>query len=136
MDNNKIALVIKNDLQPWQKLNVAAFLASAVAIQFPDTHGKSFINASGSVYLPFIKQPILIYGAETEAEIKRAFHRAKERGLQVGIYTEPLFATKNEEQNHVEIAKKTDETQVLVGLALYGDGKKLSKAIDGLKFHP
>lgn len=136
MDNNKIALVIKTDLQPWQKLNVAAFLASAVAIQFPETHGQRFINASGSEYLPFIKQPILIYGAETEAEIKRAFNRAKERGLHVGIYTEPLFATKNEEQNHIEIAKETDETQVLVGLALYGDGKKISKAIDGLKFHP
>lgn len=135
MYSNEIALVIKNDLAGWQKLNVAAFLASSVAIQFPDTHGKEFVNASGSVYLPFIKHPILIYKADAEAEIRRAFNRAKERGLAIGIYTEPLFATKNEEENHVEIAKATDEEQVLVGLAVYGENKKVAKALEGLKFH-
>ena len=36
---NKIAVVIKDDLQTWQKLKVASFLASSVAIQFPETHG-------------------------------------------------------------------------------------------------
>ena len=135
MYETKIALVIKNGLQPWQKLNVAAFLASAVAIRFPDTHGKEFINASGSVYLPFIRQPILIYGAETDADIRRAFNRAKERGLHIGLYTGPLFSTKNEAQNHLEIAKATDENHVLVGLAIYGENKKVAKALDGLRFH-
>lgn len=136
MYENKIALVIKNDLQSWQKLNVASFLASSIAIKYTDTHGHEFINASGSKYLPFIKHPILIYKAESEAEIKRAFNRAKERELAIGIYTEPLFATKNEAENHIEIAKLTDESQVLVGIAIYGESKKVSKALDGLKFHP
>lgn len=135
MYENKIALVIKNDLHPWQKLNVAAFLSGAVAIQFPDTHGKSFVNASGASYLPFIKHPILIYAADSEEAIRRAFNRAKERVLHIGIYTEPLFATKNEEQNLAGIAKATDETQVLVGLVIYGENKKVAKAVDGLKFH-
>ena len=62
MNENKIALVIRNDLQTWQKLNVASFLASSIAIQYSDTHGKRFINASGSKYLPFIKYPVIIYG--------------------------------------------------------------------------
>lgn len=136
MYDNKIALVIKNDLLSWQKLNVASFLASAIAIEFPETHGEKFINASGSVYLPFIKHPILIYKAESNAEIKRAFNRAKERELHIGIYTGPLFATKNEAENHIEIAKDTDEDQVLVGIAIYGENKKVNKAVDGLKFHP
>lgn len=135
MYDNKIALIIRNDLQSWQKLNVASFLASSIAIKFPDTHGSDFINASGSAYLPFIKHPILIYKAESEAEIKRAFNRAKERELHIGIYTEPLFATKNEEENRIEIAKNSDENQVLVGIAIYGENKKVNKAIDGLKFH-
>lgn len=136
MYDNKIAVIIKNDLQSWQKLNVASFLASAIAIKFPDTHGKEFINASGSQYLPFIKHPILIYKADSEAEIKRAFNRAKERELYIGIYTEPLFTTKNEGENHIEIAKGTDDNQVIVGIAIYGENKKVNKALDGLKFHP
>lgn len=78
---------------------------------------------------------MLIYKAENKAEIKRAFNRAKERTLHIGIYTGPLFATKNEAGNHVEIAKCTDENQLLAGIVIYGESKKVSKALNGLKLH-
>ena len=119
----------------WQKLNVTAFLAGAVAIKFEETHGKSFINASGSEYLPFIKHPILIYKADTDVQLRRAFSRAKERELEIGIYTYPLFDTKNEEGNLIEISKYTDDEQQLAGIVIYGENKKVDKALDGLKFH-
>ena len=135
MYDNKIAMVIRKDLLTWQKLNVAAFLASSVAIQFPETHGRAFVTASNNSYLPFIKHPILIYAAETQNDINRAFKRAKERELGIGIYTEPLFSTKNEEGNLLEIAKATDDEQILVGIILYGENRKVSKALDGLKFY-
>ena len=133
---NKIALVVRHDLLDWQKLNVVSFLASSVAIRFPETHGRPFINASGSKYLPFIKYPMLIYQAGSKEEINKAFHRAKDRDLAIGIYTEPLFATRNEEENLTEIAKFTDEEQPLVGIIVYGDSKKVDRALKGLKFHP
>ncbi len=136
MFDTKIAIVIREDLQTWQKLNVAAFLASSVAIRFPETHGQAFINASQSTYLPFIKQPILIYKADDEAQLKRAFQRAKQRELTIGIYTSPLFSTKNEEGNHAEMAKCTDDNQDLVGLIVYGENRKVDKALDGLTYHP
>lgn len=132
---NKIAIVIKNELLNWQKLNVASFLASSIAIKFPETHGKSFINASKSEYLPFIKQPILIYKADDQAQIARAFSRAKQRELDIGIYTDSLFSTKNEDENHIEIGKVTDDNQTLVGIIIYGENKKVNKALNGLKFH-
>ncbi|GAA4505863.1 DUF2000 domain-containing protein [Hymenobacter ginsengisoli] len=135
MYDTKIALVLKNDLADWQKLNVAAFLASAVAIQFPETHGQALVSASGTRYLPFLRQPMLVYKADDEAALHRAHRRATERGLGVGIYTEPLFATKGEAENLAVIASYPDEKQPLVGLALYGDAKQVSKALDGLKFH-
>jgi hypothetical protein len=47
MYDHKIALVLRADLLDWQKLNVTAFLASAVAIQFPETHGQPLVSASG-----------------------------------------------------------------------------------------
>jgi hypothetical protein len=58
------------------------------------------------------------------------------RGLSIGIYTRPLFATKGEEENLGEILKLPDEEQDLVGIVLYGDNKQVDKAIDGLKLHP
>ena len=135
MYDKKIAIVIKDDLLLWQKLNVTAFLAGSVAIQFEETHGKAFVNASGTTYLPFIKHPILIYKADTKEQLKRAFGRAKERALNIGIYTYPLLSTKNEEGNHIEIAKFTDDEQELAGIIIYGENKKADKALDGLKFH-
>lgn len=132
---NKIAIIIKNNLPDWQKLNVAAFLASSIAIKFPETHGKSFINASKSVYLPFIKQPVLIYKADDQTQIDRVFSRAKQRELNIGIYTNSLFSTKSETENHIEMGKSTDENQDLVGIIIYGVNRKVNKALDGLKFH-
>src|SRR5246127_1964751 len=104
----KIAIVIRADLLEWQKLNVAAFLASSVAVKFPETHGRDFVTSTGNHYLPFIKHPILIYKADSTEQIKRAFQRAKERELHIGIYTRPLFSTKNEEGNLEEIARLTE----------------------------
>ncbi|QKG56617.1 DUF2000 family protein [Hymenobacter sp. BRD128] len=131
----KITIVLKNDLADWQKLNVTAFLASAVAIQFPGTHGQPLVGSSGTAFLPFLRQPILVYKAEREEELQRARRRAAERGLAVGIYTEPLFATRGEAENLAVVASYTDDEQPLVGLVLYGDAKQVSKALNGLKFY-
>jgi hypothetical protein len=135
MHNNKIAIILRDDLKTWQKLNVTAFLASSVAIEFPELHGQHLVTASGNTYLPFLKQPMLVYKANDSEQIKRAFNRAKERELQIGIYSYPLFATMTEEDNLKETASHTDEEQDLVGIIIYGDNKKVNKAIDGLKFH-
>jgi hypothetical protein len=135
MYQNKIAIVLRDDLKNWQKLNVTAFLAGAVAIEYPELHGAHLVTASGNSYLPFFNQPVLIYKADNNEQIKRAFNRARERDLHIGIYSFPLFSTNNETDNLAEIAKYNDEDQDLVGIVIYGDNKKVSKAIDGLKFH-
>lgn len=135
MYENKIAIVISSGLAQWQKLNVTAFLASSVAIAFPQTHGAPLVSASGTEYLPFLTHPVLIYAAETDEQIKRAFSRATERELHVGIYTKGLFTTKNEEGNLTEMAKHTDFELDLVGIIIFGENKRVDKAIDKLKFH-
>lgn len=136
MYDNKIAIVVANDLTIWQKLNVTTFLASSVAIAFPEIHGKPLVNISGRSYLPFLKQPVMIYKSDNDVQLKRVFLRAKDRNLHIGIYTRELFATKNEEENLIAIAKHTDEEMDLVGIIIYGENKKVDKAFDGLKLHP
>lgn len=135
MYDKKVAVVIKDDLLPWQKLNVVAFLAGSIAIKFPETHGEEFVTADNVHFLPFSKHPVLVYKADTTEKIQRAFQRARDRELAVGIYTEPLFATKSGEENVVEIAKHSVAELDLVGIIVYGENKKVDKALDGLKFH-
>jgi hypothetical protein len=38
--DTKIAVVIRTDLEAWQKLNVASFLAGGIAAAFPECIGE------------------------------------------------------------------------------------------------
>jgi len=135
MHEKKITIIIRDDLKTWQKLNVAAFLAGAVTIEFTELHGRHLVTASGNTYMPFIRQPVLVYKADDLNQMQRVFKRAKERELHIGIYSSPLFETMTEQDNLDATARITDDEQDLVGLILYGENKKVNKAIDGLKFH-
>jgi hypothetical protein len=44
----KIALVIRTDLEAWQKLNVAAFLTSGITAAFPESVGEAYEDGSGT----------------------------------------------------------------------------------------
>src|ERR1043165_4587417 len=85
--DTKIAVVIRTDLEPWQKLNVAAFLAGGIAAAFRECVGEPYEDGSGTTYLPLIGQPILIYGADRPA-LTRALERALARGVRPALYTE------------------------------------------------
>lgn len=128
-------MVILNELANWQKLNVASFLTSSIAIAFPESHGAPLTDAEGNAYLPFLKYPVLVYKAETQDQIKRAFNRARDRQLHVGIYVRELFATKNEAENLEVISRYPTEELSLVGIIVFGESKKVDKALDGLRLH-
>ena len=76
--DTKIAVVIRTDLEPWQKLNVASFLAGGIAAAFPECIGEPYGDASGTQYLSLIGQPILIYGADRPALPARSNARWRE----------------------------------------------------------
>lgn len=135
MYDKKVAIVIKDDLLPWQKMNVVSFLAGSIAIKFPETHGGEFVTADDVKFLPFVKHPTLVYKANSSEKLQRAFQRARDRDLAIGIYTKPLFATRSGEENVQEIASHTVDDLDLVGIIIYGENKKVDKALDDLKFH-
>src|ERR1700742_4981741 len=84
--DTKIAVVIRTDLEPWQKLNVASFLAGGIAAAFPECIGEPYQDGSGTLYLSLIGQPILIYGADRPA-LARALERALARNVRPALYT-------------------------------------------------
>src|ERR1700727_750188 len=57
--DTKIAVVIRTDLEAWQKLNVAAFLTSGIVAAFPECIGEPYQDGPGTRYLQLIGQPIL-----------------------------------------------------------------------------
>lgn len=132
--DTKIAVVIRSDLQAWQKLNIASFLTSGIAAAFPDCIGEPYEDASGTNYLALIGQPILIYGADGFA-LSRALDRALTRGVKPAVYTEDMFKTTHDAANREAVRAVARTDLNLVGIAMRAERKVIDKVVDGLKFH-
>jgi hypothetical protein len=133
--DTKIAIAVRGDLAAWQKLNVTAFLASAVAGGRPEVIGERYQDGSGNDYLPMFRQPVLIYAATAE-DLAAVHGRAMTRGLDVAVYIEEMFKTGNDEDNRAAVLAADAGALPLVGLAVYGPRNVLDKVVKGLQLHP
>jgi hypothetical protein len=133
--DTKIAIVIRSDLEAWQKLNVAAFLASGIAATFPECIGDPYEDGSATRYLSLIGQPILIYGAPDRAAMSRALERSLARNVTPAVYTEDMFKTTHDAANREAVKAVARADLNLVGIAMRAERKVIDKIVDGLKFH-
>ncbi|KAB8185941.1 DUF2000 domain-containing protein [Microbispora catharanthi] len=133
--DTKIGIVVREDLAVWQKLNVTAFLASAVAGGDPEVIGERYEDGSGTSYLPMFRQPVLVYAADP-AGLAQVRARAVERGLAVAVYIEEMFKTGDDVDNRAAVRAVTAEEMPLVGLAVYGPRNAVDKTLKGLPLHP
>jgi hypothetical protein len=133
--DTKIGIVVREDLAVWQKLNVTAFLASAVAGGVEDVIGQPYADGSGNTYLAMIRQPVLIYAAGAE-ELTRTHNRALSRGLDTAVYIEEMFKTGNDDDNRAAVLAVSADDLPLVGLAVYGPRNAIDKTLKGLPLHP
>ncbi len=90
--DTKIAVILREDLAAWQKLNMTAFLVSGVAHTAPESIGEAYADADGTKYLPMFGQPVLVFAA-TSDELTRSLDRALARNVVPAVFTEELFAT-------------------------------------------
>jgi hypothetical protein len=132
--NTKIAVVLREDLPVWQKLNAAAFLASGVAGTEPDCIGEPYEDASGHRYLPMFRQPVLVF-ASTAEQLRRAYDRLRDCGLGFSVFTEDLFRTNHDAANRAAVKAVRSEDLRLVGMAVRGERKLVDKALKGLALH-
>ena len=133
--DTKIAVVLREDLEVWQKANVTAFLVSGIAGTEPETIGVPYEDGSGNRYLPMFRQPVMIYAADGPG-IRRAYERALDRGIELAIYTRELFATGYDEANRAAVADVTSDELDLVGIAMWAERRLVDKALDKLRPHP
>ena len=133
--DTKLAVVLRDDLEVWQKTNVTAFLVSGIAGTVPGVVGEPYRDASGNEYLPMFVQPVLVYEADAAA-LRRAYERALARDVKVAVYTYELFATGHDEANRAAVAGVLAEDLDLVGVAFRAERKTVDKIVDRLSFHP
>jgi len=131
----KVAVVLLEDLPVWQKANAAAFLVSGIAGSTPPLVGETYVDGSENRYLPMLRQPILVYAADSPG-IRRAYERAMAREVeQLAIFTRELFSTPNDTANRAAVAAVPAAELDLVGIALRADRKIVDRVLDKLRPH-
>ena len=133
--DTKIAIAVRDDLETWQKLNVTAFLAAAIAAGADGVIGEPYEDASGRKYLAMLAEPVLVF-AGSAVQLRAVYERAVARDVRLAIYTEELFATGNDVDNRAAVAAVPSGELRLVGLALYDHRRVVDKALSGLRLHP
>jgi hypothetical protein len=134
--DTKVAVVVRDDLAAWQRLNVCAFLISGVVAGAGEqVVGPDYEDGSGRHYLPLLVQPVLVFEAAA-GKLRTVYERAVTRELRFAIYTAEMFTTGKDEDNRAAVAAVASEDLGLVGLGLRAPHKAVDGVIRGLKRHP
>ena len=129
----KIAVVVRDDLESWQRLNVTAFLASGIAAN-PDLLGEPYADADGTRYLPLFRQPVLVLEGAKEV-VTAVRERAIRRGVPTAVFTADMFATTHDEANRAVVAAVPAADLDLVGVAVHGHRNAVDKITKGAVLH-
>ncbi|MBB4686310.1 DUF2000 domain-containing protein [Amycolatopsis jiangsuensis] len=132
--DTKIAVLLRDDLASWQRLNVTAFLVSALAHATPELIGEPYLDADDTEYLPMFGQPVLVFAGS--ADVLTAAHtRALGRGLRFPVFTDDLFRTGNDADNRAAVRAVPREKLSLAGIAVHGPKNAVDKILKGARLH-
>ena len=134
MFDTKVALIVRNDLPTWQRLNVVAFLATGIAAAAPEMLGEPYVDAAGHRYGSMLGQPMMVFEAEL-AGLQQAHRVGIGRALTMLPYVFAMFSTGHDAANRAVFLAEDPANLDLVGLAVRGPKKAVDKAVKGLALH-
>ncbi|MGI9333452.1 MAG: DUF2000 family protein [Gammaproteobacteria bacterium] len=135
MFDTKIAIVVREDLESWRKVNVTAFVVSGLVGQSPDLVGESYVDAHGNLYNPLCVQPMMVLAADGPT-LSKIHNRALNRGIRTSVYIEEMFATGHDAANREVFRASTPADANVVGLSLRAESKVVDKITKGARMHP
>ena len=134
MFDTKFAIVVREDLATWQKLNVTAFLTSGIVGADAGLLGEPYEDAAGNIYNALAIQPMIVLSAD-EATIATIYRRALERGVKLSLYIHDMFSTGHDAANRAAVKLNAPDAMTVVGLALREDKKLVDKITKGARKH-
>lgn len=133
--DTKIAVLLREDLATWQRLNATAFLVSGIAHAWPQLMGEPYADADGTAYLAMFGQPVMVFEGGAQS-LTDAHERALRRDLLVGVFTADLFRTGNDDDNRAAVAAVARDDLDLVALAVHAPRNAVDKIMKGTRLHP
>lgn len=132
--DTKVVVVLRDDLLPWQELNVTAFLMTGIATSAPDLTGEPYVDGDGTAYLPMLRQPVMVMSADAAA-LATARGRALSRDVPMAVYTRELFSTGHDDANRAAVAAVGGADLDLVGIAVRGPRNAVDRVVKGTRMH-
>ena len=134
MFDTKIAVVVRDDLAVWQKLNVTAFLTSGIVGANQGLLGERYEDAAGNTYNALMVQPMIVMTADA-AGLRTIYRRAMDRRARFSLYIEDMFRTGHDAANRAAVKQYRPDEMTVVGLAVREDRKTVDKITKGAKLH-
>ena len=131
----KIAIVVRDDLPTWQRLNVTAFLSSGITAAHPHLVGLPYVDADNTSYLPLLGMPVLVFEGDRDT-LREVRGRAVRRSMPVALYTGDMFRTGHDEANRSVVRAVAGADLDVVGLAVFGPKNAVDKTVKGADLHP
>ena len=133
--DTKVAVIVRDDLATWQRLNVTAFLMSGITSRAgAGAIGEPYRDADGREYLPLLVQPVLVFAAD-RSKLHTVRERAQRRDTPLALYTADMFATGHDEANRAVVAAVPGADLDLVGVAVHGPRNAVDKIMKGAALH-
>lgn len=132
--DTKIAVLLRDDLAPWQELNVTAFLSAGIAASDPDLMGETYADADGTGYLPLLRQPVVVLSGDRD-RLRTAHLKAVGRGLAIAVFTTEMFRTGHDAANREAVRAVARDDLDLVGIAMHGPRNAVDKTCKGAALH-
>lgn len=132
--DTKIAVLLRDDLEVWQRLNVTSFLVSGIGQRNPEVIGEPYADADGREYLPMFRQPVLVFEGSKE-DLVKSYERAVGREVALSVFTADLFGTGNDRDNRAAVRAVRGADLDLVGIAVFGSRAAVDKICKGARMH-
>ena len=134
MFETKIAIVLRDDIALWQKLNATAFLTSGIVGAHPGLLGEPYEDAAGNRYAPLVIQPMIVLSVDAPG-LKDIYRRALERKVPFSLYIEDMFRTGHDAANRASVKQYRPADMNVVGIALRETRKVVDKITKGARMH-
>ncbi|GAA1608370.1 DUF2000 domain-containing protein [Actinoplanes couchii] len=132
--DTKIAVLLRDDLLTWQRLNVTAFLVSGLGSTVAEVVGQPYADADDVEYLPMFRQPVMIF--QGGKELLTAAHAKALGRTSLAVFTSDLFATGHDAANRDAVRAVRTADLDLVGIAVHGPRNTVDKIFKGATMHP
>ncbi len=134
--DTKVAVVVRDDLAVWQRINVSSFLISGVtAAVGPGAIGEPYLDADDHAYLALLVQPVLVFEGTAE-KLRTVRDRAERRGVPLALYTSEMFVTGHDAANRAAVRAVRTADLDIVGIALRAAHRDADAVLRGLSRHP